>query len=342
MGTTLLVCSGGGHLKQLHTLAERIGIPAADQFWVTFRNGLSESLLEGREVEYVPFVAPRDAWTIGKLSRRARQILQDRTFDAALSTGSGPAVAFLPQTARKGIPTHYIESAARAEGPSMSGKILGKYFPKVSTYTQYPAWSDDRWLYRGSIFDSFQPGPTAAEERPIRRAVVSIGTQDGYGFDRLFKTVVPLLQGCDEVLWQSGVQDLSSYGITGRSSVPHGEMKAAVKEADVVIAHCGTGAALTALEEGKCPILAPRLARHGEHIDNHQLEIGREMERRGLAMMRPADAITVDDLLLAARRSSVTVTAPPLILDVRGREPGPVPRQRPISGVSGAGQLRVT
>lgn len=342
MGTTLLVCSGGGHLKQLHTLAERIGIPAADQFWITFRNGLSESLLEGREVEYVPFVAPRDAWTIGKLSRRARQILQDRTFDAALSTGSGPAVAFLPQTARKGIPTHYIESAARADGPSMSGKILGKYFSKVSTYTQYPGWSDDRWLYRGSIFDSFQPGPTSDVERPIRRAVVSIGTQDGYGFDRLFKTVVPLLKDCEEVLWQSGVQDLSPYGISGRLSVPHDEMKTAVKEADVVIAHCGTGAALTALEQGKCPVLVPRLARYGEHVDDHQLEIGREMERRGLAMMRSADAVTFDDLLLAARRSSVTVVAPPLMLEKRSSALKPVPNRRPATGASAGGHLRAT
>lgn len=316
MGKTLLVCSGGGHLKQLHTLAQRIGIPAADQFWVTFRNGLSESLLEGHEVEYVPFAGPRDLVNLSKLNRRARAILRRRTFDAAISTGSGPAVAFLPQTARRGIPSHYIESAARADGPSLSGKILGKYFPKVNTYTQYPSWSDERWLYRGSIYDAYQAGPVSRVARPIRRAVVSVGTQDAYRFDRLFKTVVPVLKDCEEVLWQSGTEDLSPYGISGRSSVPHDEMKAAVKAADVVIAHAGTGAALTALEQGKCPILVPRLARFDEHVDDHQLEIGREMERRGLALMRSADAISVEDVEAAARRSCVMVDAPPLVLEV--------------------------
>ena len=53
-GDVLLVCSGGGHLRQLAGFAERLGYLPENQVWVTFRNALSESLLEGRRVIYAP------------------------------------------------------------------------------------------------------------------------------------------------------------------------------------------------------------------------------------------------------------------------------------------------
>ena len=41
MGKSLFVCSGGGHLKQLHSFTERLGIAPEDQVWITFENALS-------------------------------------------------------------------------------------------------------------------------------------------------------------------------------------------------------------------------------------------------------------------------------------------------------------
>ena len=149
----------------------------------------------------------------------------------------------------------------------------------------------------------------------MRRAVVSVGTQDGYRFDRLYRSLVPLLADYDEVLWQTGSQDVSGFGISGRPSVPHAELKQAVAEADVVIAHSGTGAALTALEHGKFPVLVPRLARHGEHVDDHQVQIASELERRDLAKLRHADDLTAADLAEAASRTTRRVTPPPFLLD---------------------------
>lgn len=311
--STLLVCSGGGHLKQLFALASRIGIAPEDQVWVTFDNGLSRSILADREVVYAPFAGPRDAVNIARIGFLAFRMLRSRRFDRAVSTGSSPAVAFLPHAAAMGTQAHYIESAARADGPSMSGRLVSRV-RRIPTYTQYPAWSDDRWRYRGSIFDEYVPVEERSA-RAMRRAVVSVGTQDGYRFDRLYRSLVPLLTDYDEVLWQTGAQDVSGFGIDGRPSVPHGELKQAVAEADVVIAHSGTGAALTALEHGKYPVLVPRLARHGEHVDDHQVQIGAELERRDLAKMRHADDLTAADLADAASRTTRRVTPPPFLLD---------------------------
>ena len=313
MPKTMMVCSGGGHLKQLFTLAERLGVHPDDQVWITFENGLSSSLLEDREVHYAPFVAPRDLRNLWRLRAVASRVLKSHDYDRAFSTGSSPAVAVLPLAARQGVSTHYIESAARADGPSMSGRIL-EQLPRIHTYTQYPAWQSKRWAYAGSIYDGFAAGPDRQHHTRIRKAVVTVGTQDGYGFDRLYDALVPLLADCDEVLWQTGPQDVSGWGIQGRGRVSHDELNRAVAEADVVIGHSGTGSAITAFEQGKAPILIPRLARFGEHVDDHQVQIAREMDRRGLALMRSPEGLVYDDLLIAARRSVVPVDAMPMEL----------------------------
>ncbi|MCU1514362.1 MAG: glycosyl transferase family 28 [Microbacteriaceae bacterium] len=314
IASALLACSGGGHLKELFDLAPRLGIAAEDQVWLTFDNGLSRSLLRDREVIFVPYVNPRSVMgTIG-IHRTARRLLASREFDIAVSTGSIPGLASLPHFAARGVPSHFIESAARSLSPSLAGRLIAR-FPRVKTYTQYPHLANDRWKYRGSVFDEFEGNDSRMPVGSIRKAVVTVGTTVGYPFDRLFARIAPLLADCDEVLWQVGDQDVSRFGIEGRDNVPHSEMQAAIAEADVVIAHCGTGSALTAFEAGKFPILVPRWQQYGEHIDDHQIQIGRELERRGLASLCEADQIDASDLFSAASRSVNRVEAQPFTLD---------------------------
>lgn len=315
-GRALLVCSGGGHLKQLFALAPRLGIAPEDQVWVTFENALSSSLLHDRRVVYVPFAAPRDVANAARIAWIVRGVLDAESFGLAVSTGSSPAVAVLPQTAHRGIDSHYIESAARADGPSLSGRLVAR-FGRIATYTQYPSWADARWRHRGSIFDGYAEA-TPRAVRSIRRAVVSLGTQEGYLFTRLVAALVPLLAGV-EVLWQVAETDVSSFGIDGRASVPHHELAGAVAEADLVVAHAGTGAALTAIEAGRCPILVPRLARYREHVDDHQVQIARELAGRRLAIAADPEELSPELLLEAAARTTRAIDAPPFELADRGR-----------------------
>ncbi|MCS5735595.1 glycosyltransferase [Herbiconiux daphne] len=309
------MCSGGGHLRQLDSFVERIGYAPEQQVWVTFQNGLSESLLAGREVIWAPFTAPRDLKNFAKLVVLAQKVLSKGTFTEVISTGSSPAVAFLPNAALRGVTTHYIESAARADGPSLTGKLISR-FKRINTYCQYPVWADERWEYRGSVFDEFAPGPDVATDAMPKRAVVSVGTQEGYPFPRMIEAVVPLVADFDEVLWQTGDLDVSGLGIDGRASVPYDELKAAIREADVVISHSGVGGALTALRAGKHPVMIPRLTAHNEHIDDHQLQVARELQRRGLATMRAPEDLTLDDIVEASRSSIHTVPPPPFYLRV--------------------------
>ncbi len=102
MGKHLLVCSGGGHLKQLFTLANRIGLPEDDQLMVSFETGLSRQLLAGRDVSSPDTQHPRDALNILRNARLARDILRRERFETAISTGSSIAVNFLPLAAPDG------------------------------------------------------------------------------------------------------------------------------------------------------------------------------------------------------------------------------------------------
>jgi UDP-N-acetylglucosamine transferase subunit ALG13 len=52
-------------------------------------------------------------------------------------------------------------------------------------------------------------------------------------------------------------------------------------QADGVVTHAGVGSVLGALEAGHTPIIVPRLARLGEHVDDHQSDFARALEARG-------------------------------------------------------------
>ena len=306
--TVLLACSGGGHLKQLHELVPRLGIDGQPRLWVTFDGGLSRSLLAGEDVVYARHAVPRDAKNILLNAVHGAGLLHRRRFSMAVSTGASPAVSYLLQTALRGVPSHYVETAARADGPSLTGRIMART-PRVTTYTQYPVWASGQWHYGGSVFDSYQPG-AAVGSTPITSAVVSLGTAESFGFRRLVERLVPLLAGC-RVLWQTGATDVGGLPVEGRDRVPHHELSQAIAEADLVVSHAGTGAALTALEHGRMPLLVPRKARHGEHIDDHQEQIAAELSRRGLAVARDVEDLDHAAMSEAAAGRVRRLTDPP-------------------------------
>ncbi len=53
----------------------------------------------------------------------------------------------------------------------------------------------------------------------------------------------------------------------------------------MVITHAGVGSILVTLMNGKRPIVVPRLARFGEHVDDHQLELARRLSEIGVVTL---------------------------------------------------------
>jgi UDP-N-acetylglucosamine transferase subunit ALG13 len=50
-----------------------------------------------------------------------------------------------------------------------------------------------------------------------------------------------------------------------------------LKTARLVLCHAGCGTLLQAIEWGKVPVVMPRLARYGEHVNDHQLQLIRAL-----------------------------------------------------------------
>jgi UDP-N-acetylglucosamine--N-acetylmuramyl-(pentapeptide) pyrophosphoryl-undecaprenol N-acetylglucosamine transferase len=312
--TTLLVASTGGHLKQLDRLHRRlVGVDGPFR-WATFDTPQSRSLLAGREVDFVHFVGGRDPVNVLRNLPAAERILRRDPIEAVISTGSAMALPFFALARARGLTCHYIESAARSDGPSTTARMISR-IPGVNLYAQYPSWSDDRWDFRGAVFDSFIAGEECAPPKRLRRAVVSLGTFKDYGFARLVRRLISILPEDCEVLWQTGDTDVSGMGIDGRHAIPEHELTAAIRRADVLVAHAGVGTALAALEVGKCPILVPRRLVHDEHVDDHQTQIAAELGRRGLALSVDAEELTLDHLRAAAARTVDTLPQdPPFVL----------------------------
>lgn len=304
--TTLLVANDGGHLMQLHTLRPRLGVD--DAVWVTVRTPQSESMLAGERVHWMAPCPPRDLGAVARNAVAARRLFREHDVSLVVSTGAALALSVLPQARLRGIETVYIESATRYDAPSLSGRALAMV-PGITTFSQSSALTGGHWQYLASPWELYDTVPTSP--RRIRRMVVSLGTQEGYGFRRLLERLLPLVPAGTEVLWQTGGTDTSGLGIEARDRVPAAEMASAIRSADVVVAHAGTGIALMALENGKLPLLVPRRAMHGEHVDDHQLTIALELSLRDLCISRDADSLKARDLEAAASRRVTKVTDPP-------------------------------
>lgn len=295
--TTLLVAATGGHLKQLFHLRPRLWDVEEPFSWVTFDKPQSRSLLEHEQVDFVSFIGSRDPLNAVRGLPEARAVLRRRGATAVVSTGSAIALPFFAAARAQRLECLYIESAARSLGPSLTGRMVSA-IPGVRLFTQYPAWAHGRWSYRGSVFDRFvagEPDPAPA----VRRVVVTLGTLK-YGFERLVRRLEAVIPADADVLWQVGATSVE--GVRGRvvATLPERELSAAMAAADVVVGHSGVGSALGALENGRVPVLVPRRAAFGEHVDDHQAQIGTELAGRGLAVLAEADQLTLADLRAAA------------------------------------------
>ncbi len=320
--STLLVASTGGHLAQLAQFAPRLRGEGdmGQRIWVTFDTPQSRSLLAGQEVVFVRHTHSRDYLSVARNTMLAPRLLRERGVGAVVSTGSGIALSFLPPARALGIASHYIESAARSTGPSLTGRIMARV-PGVNLYAQYPSWAHGRWRYAGSVFDGFRATRPARSAAGPSRIVVALGAIGGFGFRRLLERLTRILPSDAEVLWQTGATDVAGLRLEARPSLPAHELHEAMRRADVVVAHAGIGSALDALAAGRYPLLVPRQKRYGEHVDDHQEQIAAELAQRGLALACSVEDLDYEKLLTASGRGVESDEPPPF--DLYGTESPP-------------------
>jgi UDP-N-acetylglucosamine transferase subunit ALG13 len=113
---------------------------------------------------------------------------------------------------------------------------------------------------------------------------VTLGTH-GQPFARALELVAGLATD-EEVLIQRGTT-LERRDLIDAKWVDYlewNELGENMRRADVVISHAGVGSMVTAIRAGKKPVAVPRLARFGEHVDDHQVQLAERFAERNLAL----------------------------------------------------------
>jgi UDP-N-acetylglucosamine transferase subunit ALG13 len=298
---TLLVAGAGGHLEELWMLRPRL-VGISDRVtWVTSDTPQSRALLGDDDRVFIPKSRPHDVGATLVSTRRALSVVRPDTFDQVVSTGSLVAVPFLTIGRARGMACHFIESAARVDGPSLSARLLERV-PGVHRYGQYE-WNRPNWSYRGSVFDGFAPSSNPAGR--AQRIVVTVGVS-GLPFGRLIEAVLRAAPQDAEILFQTGTTEVGDLDIAAQPTMATEDLLAAMRAADVVVAHGGVGSAIMAMQAGKCPVLVPRERAHREHVDDHQREVASSLARAGLALMCDPPSLDGDLLAEAARRRVVS------------------------------------
>lgn len=109
---------------------------------------------------------------------------------------------------------------------------------------------------------------------------VSVGTHEA-PFDRLLRAVGEL-ELDEELVVQHGPSQVRCANAVEAEYLPFDDVVRYIREARAVVMHAGVGSMMISLANGKRPIVMPRLHRFAEHVDDHQLELGRRLEANGL------------------------------------------------------------
>jgi UDP-N-acetylglucosamine transferase subunit ALG13 len=140
----------------------------------------------------------------------------------------------------------------------------------------------------------------------MARILVCVGT-DHHPFERLVAWAERWQRAHPEhrVEVQHGHSRAPS-AVAGIDFVGRAEMRSRYAAADVVVVSCGPGAVMDARAAGRRPIVVPRLAALGEHVDDHQQAFAALLHERGLAVAA-TDVAALDDAVAAAVADPDTV-----------------------------------
>ncbi len=118
---------------------------------------------------------------------------------------------------------------------------------------------------------------------------VTVGTNH-YNFDRMLKQVdecLALLPQDYEAIVQYGFSTPYENEKAQKSvhMLSRDDAEQAYANADLVFSHCGIGSIYNSLLYNRPTVIVPRLEKHGEFSDDHQLQIAREIATNPLVFM---------------------------------------------------------
>lgn len=131
-----------------------------------------------------------------------------------------------------------------------------------------------------------KPAPSNAVEK-LPLIFATVGT-DVHPFNRMSHWIDAWLEG-------GGLERARCFMQTGTSAKPrladhnmylgHTDMAEYVRAAAAVVCHGGPGTVMLCASLGKRPIVIPRSAAHGEHVDDHQRAFSRRVAADGTVLL---------------------------------------------------------
>lgn len=113
--------------------------------------------------------------------------------------------------------------------------------------------------------------------------LVTLGTQDK-DFSRLLKSVdeqIKLGNIKEDVIVQAGHTKYESDRMQIFDLLDRDKFSKLISECNILITHGGVGSIITGLQNNKIVIVAPRLAKYNEHLNDHQLQITSNFDKAG-------------------------------------------------------------
>jgi UDP-N-acetylglucosamine transferase subunit ALG13 len=111
---------------------------------------------------------------------------------------------------------------------------------------------------------------------------VTVGTHEQQ-FNRLIQHIDELkkeLKIEEEVIMQIGFCTYIPQHCQWKRLFPYQQMLEFIRKAHIVITHGGPSSIMMVLQEGKHPIVVPRQKKYNEHVNNHQLEFVKFLQKR--------------------------------------------------------------
>lgn len=113
---------------------------------------------------------------------------------------------------------------------------------------------------------------------------VTLGSQK-FQFNRLLQKLDKLVESgtiTEDVFAQIGYSDYNPQNYQYKEFLDRDEFSAKMRLCKLVITHGGTGAIIGAVKQGKPVIAVPRLAKYGEHVDDHQIQIVKQFKEMNI------------------------------------------------------------
>lgn len=271
----VFAASAGGHLDLLRAIAPDV-VASHEPVWVTSQTPRGERLRrDAEEVELLPEYGRSPAGAIRNVLAAARVVLRRRP-RTVVTSGAGVVAPFCLLARLTGARLLYVETMARVSTPSMTARLLSRVASRV--VVQWPELASElprAEVCRPTLLENVAEGPRTSGTGTF----VAVGTH-AQPYDRLLEIVHGAVQEGKlpgPVRAQVGPAAWSADGAEVAQYLGSEELEAALREATVVVCHGGAGIISSALAAGRRPIVVPRRAALGEHVDDHQYQLTRKL-----------------------------------------------------------------